>query len=136
MNTWFQFPSAEMEEEGIDDESRYMFVNGGKKSAVLYMDMNAPHEDESSAVQDEWLYLPKTPGAEYLTFYSYIDPMLLEYAEDETFPDHYYVKVSHDDGATWEIWSLTSTTTPRQRRALRLEYTIHTTQWNGRQSKR
>lgn len=43
MNTWFQFPSAEMEEEGIDDESRYMFVHGGKKSAVLYMDMNAPH---------------------------------------------------------------------------------------------
>lgn len=109
MNTWFQFPSAEMEEEGIDDESRYMFVHGGKKSAVLYMDMNAPHEDESSAVQDEWLYLPKTPGAEYLTFYSYIDPMLLEYAEDETFPDHYYVKVSHDDGATWEIlWDATT----------------------------
>lgn len=35
--------------------------------------------------------------------------MLLEYAEDETFPDHYYVKVSHDDGATWEIlWDATT----------------------------
>ena len=103
MNTWFQFPTADMEDEGIDDESRAMFVHGGKKSALLLFDMYAPHEDGTSAVQNEWLYLPKTPGAEYLSFYSYINPALLEYAADESFPDHYYVKVSHDGGASWKI---------------------------------
>ncbi len=103
LNTWFQYPSAEMEESGVDDESRAMYVHGGKKSALVYFDMNAPHEDGSSAAQNEWLYLPKTPGAEYLSFYSYINPSLLEYGTDEDFPDHYYVKVSHDDGATWQV---------------------------------
>lgn len=103
MNTWFQFPSAEMEEEGVDDESRSMFVHGGKKSALLYPDMNTPHEDGSSAWQNEWLYLPATPGAEYVSFYTYINPEILNYAESEDFPDHYYVKVSHDNGATWNV---------------------------------
>lgn len=103
MNTWFQFPSAEMEEDGIDDESRAQFVHGGRKSAMVYFDMYAPHDDESSAAQNEWLMMPATKGAEYLTFYSYIDPQLLEYGAEETFPDHYYVKVSHDGGETWNI---------------------------------
>ncbi len=103
MNTWFQFPTSEMIEGGLDEESIAMFVHGGKKSALVYPDMNAPHADGSSAVQDEWLYLPATPGADYISFYSYIDPKLLEYAEDEEFADHYYVKVSHDGGKTWKI---------------------------------
>ena len=105
MNTWFNFPTAEMEEEGVSDDDRKMFVHGGKKSALVYQDMNAPHEDGSSAAQDEWLYMPETAGAEYLSFYSYINPMLLEYAQNEAFPDHYYVEVSHDGGKTWkQIW--------------------------------
>ncbi len=105
MNTWFNFPTPEMEEEGIEDADRAMFVHGGKKSALVYPDMNAPHEDGSSAVQDEWLYMPATEGAEYLSFYSYINPQLLEYAESDDFPDNYCVEVSHDGGKTWEtIW--------------------------------
>ncbi len=104
MNTWFQFPSAEMDEEGgIDEESKNMFVHGGEKSALVFPDMNTPHEDGSSAWQNEWLYLPATPGAEYLSFYTYINPEILTYAESEEFPDHYYVKVSHDNGATWDV---------------------------------
>ncbi len=104
MNTWFQFPSAEMDEEGgVDEDSKKMFVHGGEKSVLLYPDMNAPHEDGSSAWQNEWLYLPATPGAEYLSFYTYINPEILNYAQSEDFPDHYYVKVSHDNGATWQV---------------------------------
>lgn len=102
-HTWFQFPSAEMEEDGIDDESRAMFVHGGKKSALVYFDMYAPHDDGSSAAQNEWLIMPATKGAEYLTFYSYINPELLTYSAEESFPDHYYVKVSHDGGNTWTV---------------------------------
>lgn len=102
-HTWFQYPSAEMEEDGIDDESRAMFVHGGKKSALVYFDMYAPHDDGTSAAQNEWLVMPATKGAEYLTFYSYINPELLTYSDQEEFPDHYYVKVSHDGGQTWSV---------------------------------
>lgn len=105
MNTWFNFPTSEMIEAGISDEDINMFVHGGKKSALVYLDNNAPHADGSSAVQDEWLYMPATAGAEYVSFYSYINPILLEYAQNEEFPDHYYVEVSHDGGQTWKhIW--------------------------------
>lgn len=102
--TWFRFPTASMEEDG-DEEELAMWRNSGKGSAVISWDQAAPHEDGSSAAQDEWLVMPATKGAQYLNFYTYIAPEVLEYGSDEEFPDHYYVKVSHDGGKTWNaIW--------------------------------
>lgn len=102
--TWFRFPTASMEEDG-DEEEMAMWRHSGKGSAVISWDQACPHEDGSSAVQDEWLIMPATKGAQCLNFYTYIAPELLEYGAYEDFPDHYYVKVSHDGGKTWnEIW--------------------------------
>ena len=102
--TWFHFPTPEME-EGSEPEDLALWCHSGKGSAVVSFDQVGEHEDGTSAVQDEWLLTPATKGAQYLNFYTYIDPQLLEYGQYENFPDHYYVKVSHDGGATWrEIW--------------------------------
>ncbi len=104
--TWFCFPTPEQkdqaEEEGTEDELdtwRY----SGKGSAVVSWDQIGVHEDGSPATQDEWLITPATAGAQYVDFYTYIDPTILEYGANDEFPDHYYVKVSHDGGTTWNI---------------------------------
>ena len=93
--TWFRFPTASMEEDG-DEEEMAMWRHSGKGSAVISWDQACPHEDGSSAVQDEWLIMPATKGAQYLNFYTYIAPELLEYGAYEDFPDHYYVKHRQD----------------------------------------
>lgn len=59
--------------------------------------------EDADYTQDEWLITPNVKNAEYLDFYCFINPMVLEYAQYEEFTDHYYVKVSHDNGATWEV---------------------------------
>lgn len=100
--TWFHFPTPEMEETG-EEEDLNMWRHTGKGSAVVSFDQVGEHEDESPADQDEWLITPATPGAQYLNFYTYIDPTILEYGQYEDFPDHYYVKVSHDGGETWKV---------------------------------
>lgn len=101
--TWFHFPTAEMVEEGIDDETYAEFTHDSKGSALLQFDYVAPHEDESSATQDEWLIMPATPGARYVDFYYYLPDQLIEWGPEDYFPDHYYVKVSHDGGKTWTV---------------------------------
>ena len=100
--TWFHFPTPEMQ-EGSEEEDLDMWRHTGKGSAVVSFDQVGEHEDESPADQDEWLITPATAGAQYLNFYTYIDPTILEYGEYEDFPDHYYVKVSHDGGETWKV---------------------------------
>lgn len=99
MYSWFAYPTKYMDSD-IDDT----WILDGFKSAVITPDMGAPYDDESIlGFQDEWLMTPKTAGAEYVKFQTYIDPTVLEYGADPKFPDHYYVKVSHDEGATWEV---------------------------------
>lgn len=99
--TWFHYPTADFEE--MDDWTSW--VRSGTKSAVVYMDMNAPYDDGTSAEQSEWLMLPPTKGAAYLDFYCFIDPTVLSYGAYEDFGDHYYVKASHDGGTTWQtLW--------------------------------
>lgn len=101
--TWFRFPTAEQEDG--DEEDLNMWRHSGVGSAIVSFDQVGEHEDGTSAAQDEWLVLPATKGAQYLNFYTYIDPTICEYGQYEDFPDHYCVKVSHDGGATWtDIW--------------------------------
>ena len=102
--TWFRFPTPEMEETG-NEEDLNLWRHTGKGSAVVTWDQVGEHEDGTPADQDEWLILPATKGAQYLNFYTAIDPKVLEYGEFEDFKDHYYVKVSHDGGQTWKaLW--------------------------------
>ena len=98
--SWFSFPTEEIKENVEGWES---WIHSGERSAALFFDDAAPHTDGSSAVQNEWLVMPVKAGARYVQFYTYIDPKVLTWGEDEGFPDHYYVKVSHDGGKTWEV---------------------------------
>lgn len=97
--TWFSYPTAYMDPETVDQT----WIHSGNKCAVITQDMGAPYDDGTLGKQDEWLILPQTANADYLKFYTYIDPMVLEYGAMDEFPDHYYVKVSHDNGNTWDI---------------------------------
>ncbi len=99
--SWFSYPTDDIKENA---ENYTDWIHSGKKSAAILFDDACPHDDGSSAVQNEWLIV-NTADAKYLSFYTYIDPQLLEWGIDPKFPDHYYVKVSHDNGATWEeLW--------------------------------
>lgn len=98
--TWFQFPTDEIK-EAIEDYHQY--IHTGEKSAWVYMDMNAPYDDGTAATQNEWLISPIVKDAAYLSFYTYIDPHILEFGQQEGFREHYYVKVSHDGGQSWDI---------------------------------
>lgn len=98
--TWFGYPTDDIK-ENVEDYST--LIHGGSRSAVVYMDMNAPYDDGTPATQDEWLIAPAVKGARYLNFYSWIDPMVKEYGQNAEFGDHYYVKVSHDGGSTWTV---------------------------------
>lgn len=100
--SWFHYPTDEFK-ENVEDWADW--INSGDKSAAIMFDDAAPHDDGTSAVQNEWLVMPATKGAKYVNFYTYIDPQIVEWGADEEFPDHYYVKVSHDGGTTWtELW--------------------------------
>lgn len=101
--TWFHFPTAEMKDQGIDDEDYATWTHNSKGSAMLMLDASAPHDDNTSAAQDEWLILPQTPGAQYVDFYYSVAAQLKEWGQSDKFPDHYYVKVSHDEGKSWNI---------------------------------
>lgn len=99
--TWFAYPTTEIKENA---ENYTDWIYAGKKSAAILFDDACPHDDNTSAAQDEWLMV-NADDAKYIGFYTYIDPQLKEWGIDPKFPDHYYVKVSHDNGATWEeLW--------------------------------
>jgi len=100
--TWFCFPTATIMET-IDDYESY--IHSGSQSAFINIDMGAPYDDGTPGTQDEWLTSPAVKGASYLDFYCKIPSQILEYGADESFPNHYYVLVSHDGGSTWrELW--------------------------------
>lgn len=98
--TWHHYPTEEWKNT-IDNYADWIF--SGEHSACVYFDTTAPHDDGSPSTQDEWLITPAVEGAEYLDFYCFIDPEVLANGKYEEFGDHYYVKVSHDGGKTWEI---------------------------------
>jgi len=98
--TWFGFPTADII-ENIDDWQDY--VHSGEKSAFINIDMGAPYDDGTAGTQDEWLITPAVEGAAYLDFWCKIPSQVIDYGEDETFTNHYYVKVSHDGGNTWTV---------------------------------
>lgn len=100
--TWFHYPTDDIK-ENVENYTDWIYSGNG--SAAIMFDDAAPHDDETSAVQNEWLIMPASSASKYLSFYTYIDPQVLEWGADAEFPDHYYVKVSHDNGATWEeLW--------------------------------
>lgn len=100
--TWFGFPTEEIIDY-IDDYTSY--IHSGERSAFVNIDMGAPYDDGTPGEQDEWLITPAVEGAVYLDFQSKLPSALQENAEYEDFPNHYYVKVSHDGGQTWEtLW--------------------------------
>ena len=106
--SWFSYPTADFTQ--FDNYTEY--VHQGQRSAMVYMDMGQ-HTDGSSANQDEWLISPVYSHASLLEFYSYIDPMVLEYDGYEGYDDHYYVKLSRDGGESWEvIWDARTSCAP------------------------
>lgn len=99
--SWFAYPTDEIKENA---ENYADWIHSGKKSAAILFDDACPHDDGTSAVQNEWLTV-NAADSKYISFYTYIDPQLKEWGIDPKFPDHYYVKVSHDNGTTWEeLW--------------------------------
>ncbi len=96
--SWFHFPSQDF----IQTNNYQDYIHSGEASAMLYFDMYATKGDHESA-QDEWLITPAVENASYLDLFYYIDPKILEWGADEEFPDHYYIKVSHDNGTTWTV---------------------------------
>lgn len=101
--TWFHFPTPEMLEDGVTTEDYDEWAHNSKGSAMLLFDTATPHDDNTPATQDEWLVLPQTPGAQYVDFYYYLPEQLIGWGQEDYFPDHYYVKVSHDGGETWNV---------------------------------
>ena len=100
--TWFHYPTDEFKEQ-VEDYADW--IRTGERSACVYFDTTAPHDDGTPSTQDEWLITPAVPGAQYLDLYCYIDPEILNVGQFEEFGDHYYIKVSHDGGNTWEnLW--------------------------------
>ena len=98
--SWFHYPSDQFKQTNNWED----YIHTGEKSAMSYIDIYAMKGDHDPA-QDEWLMTPAVDGASYLELYYFIDPTVLEYGADEFFPDHYYVKVSYDEGKTWEtLW--------------------------------
>lgn len=101
INTWFHYPTDDF--KMLDNYTDW--IHTGTRSACVYMDTTAPHEDGTPSTQDEWLILPATTGARYLNFYCFIDPKVLINGQYEEYGDHYCVEVSHDGGTTWKtLW--------------------------------
>lgn len=98
--TWFKFPTEEI--AGIiEDYTSY--IHSGESSAFVNFDMNAPYDDGTPGTQDEWLITPEVQKAAYLDFWCKIPSQVKEWGATGEFPNHYYVKVSHDGGKTWKV---------------------------------
>lgn len=97
--TWFQYPTDDF----TVMDGWEMLVYEGSKSAVVWMDVFDHVDPDYPYTQNETLITPNVENAAYLEFYCWIDPHILEYGAAEEFPDHYYVKVSYDDGQTWKV---------------------------------
>lgn len=87
----------------FSDDPENSLAHDGSFAAVL--SIGPEFDDLSQNHQDEWLILKPGNGAVYLDFWYYLHPELLELGGIREFPDHYYVKISRDNGETWtEIW--------------------------------
>lgn len=77
----------------------------GTRAALLMMAASGDGDDLTTYHQDEWLIARPGTGAVYMDFWYYLYPQLLEDGAYSDFPDHYYVKISRDNGLTWkELW--------------------------------
>lgn len=89
-STWFRYPDY------FTGEGDEFLLHSGSCSAMIAMhDENLP--------QNEWLVMKAPANAQYLEFWSFIPPEVVEFGADPDFPDHYYVKISRDGGETWNI---------------------------------
>ena len=94
---WAIFDSSEMNDQRL--------THSGTRSALLMYAAYGDDENPSTYHQDEWLMTRPAEGAVYLDFWFWIYPELLEYGAYPEFNDHYYVKISRDNGETWtELW--------------------------------
>lgn len=94
---WSIYDSVDMEEREI--------AHDGTRSALLMYAAFGDDENPATYHQDEWLMARPGAGAVYLDFWYWIYPELLEAGEYPEFPDHYYVKISRDNGTTWtNLW--------------------------------
>ena len=107
---WSKESKEQLESDYITDwfisynASGFLPAFDGLYAAMINFDTN---------YKDEWLISPVYSHASLLEFYSYIDPMVLEYDTYEGYDDHYYVKVSHDGGNTWQvIWDARTQCSP------------------------
>ncbi len=96
--SWFRFPGEDFIQTGNYED----YIHSGEASAMMYFDMYSMAGDHDAA-QDEWLVTPSIDNAAYLELYYYMDPQILEYGLDDSFPDHYYIKVSTDNGESWSV---------------------------------
>lgn len=85
-----------------DDEMT--LAHDGDCAAILMMgEWNEEFPEESH--QDEWLIIRPGDNAVYMDFWYYLHPELFDVGGYQDFPDHYYVKISRDNGASWEeLW--------------------------------
>lgn len=80
------------------------FAHDGTRVVMLPMGFD-DKADSTLNHQDEWLILNPGEGAVYMDFWYFLHPQLLEDGGFRDFPDHYYVHISRDKGATWtELW--------------------------------
>lgn len=87
------------------EEDDMTFAHSGISTAVLMLAQDYDESDPSTMHQNEWLYVTPGKGAEYMDFWYYIHPELLNVGSIREFPDHYYVLISRDGGDTWtELW--------------------------------
>lgn len=105
--TWFSFPHPKFTSLGNWQD----YIHTGEKSMMVYFDFI---RTEHKKHQDEWLISPTLDKAAYLSFYSFIDPAILEFAMDPEYPCHYAVVVSKDNGLTWgePIWDAREDASP------------------------
>ena len=94
---WMRY-SFDKDDEGI-------LTHSGLSCAMIMMAQDMDEEDPTTIHQDEWLITAPGAGAEYMEFWYFIHPELLEVGGYQDFPDHYYVMISRDKGDTWtELW--------------------------------
>lgn len=88
----------------FSDDPENSLAHSGFKTAMVMM--GADDENAGSTVhQDEWLIVRPGAGASYMDFWYFLHPELKEVGSIREFPDHYYVKISFDNGNSWEeLW--------------------------------
>ncbi|MDE5902016.1 MAG: hypothetical protein K2H21_02230 [Muribaculaceae bacterium] len=89
----------------FDPEDEETLAHSGYSTAMVMMADDYDEQDPTTMHQDEWLIVKPGIGAEYMEFWYFLYPDLLEFGAYMDFPDHYYVKISRDNGDTWtELW--------------------------------